>query len=469
MSTQCKDDVFSCPLPGSDGKKQIGVDFSGGTLTSDGGVVLLGLADDRLNLIPRLAGCFEDFRSPLLTVHPVEALVGQRLLALALGREDLNDHDRLRQDPAIGAVLGKTEPARSDCAPLAGKSTLNRLELSAAGAMPSKHRKIVADFDAMDQLLVDLFLDSRPAPAEIVLDLDSTDIPLHGEQEERFFHGYYREYCYMPLLVFCGRTPLLARLRSAAEDGAAGVEKDLARLVERIRQRWPHTHIILRTDSGFCREPILAWCESAGVDYVIGLARNRRLQERIAPAMHRSRSRVATTGRTSRRFRSFWWRTRTSWSRRRRVIAKAEVLPGSDGRRGKDNPRFLVTSLPAATHPAQKLYEEFYCARGDAENRVKEHKLHLFSKRCSSNLFDANALRFMFSTFSYVLIEQLRNAMKGTELERASPDTLRLRLLRIGGRVRKSVRRIHIALSSAFPDRQLFRHAWNALAPPAPT
>ena len=273
----------------------------------------------------------------------------------------------------------------------------------------------------------------------------------------------------MPLLVFCGRTPLLARLRSAAEDGAAGIEKDLARLVERIRERWPHTHIILRTDSGFCREPILAWCESAGVDCVISLARNRRLQERIAPAMHRSRSRAATTGRPSRRFRSSRSRTRTSWSRRRRVIAKAEVLPGSDGQRGKDNPRFLVTSLPASTHPAQKLYEEFYCARGDAENRVKEHMLHLFSKRCSSNLFDANALRFMLSTFAYVLVEQLRTAMKGTELECASPDTLRLRLLRIGGRVRRFVRRIHIALSGAFPDRHLFRHAWNALAPPAPT
>ena len=313
---------------------------------------------------------------------------------------------------------------------------------------------------------MDLFLDSGPAPPEIVLDLDSTDIPLHGEQEERFFHGYYREYCYMPLLVFCGRTPLLARLRSAAEDGAAGVEKDLARLVERIRARLPHTHIILRTDSGFCREPILAWCESAGVDYVIGLARNRRLQDRIAPAMRRSRSRAATTGRRSRRFRSFRWRTRTSWSRRRRVVAKAEALPGSNGSQGKDNPRFLVTSLPASTHPARKLYEEFYCARGDAENRVKEHKLHLFSKRCSTNLFDANALRFLFATFACVLVERLRAAQKG---ERASPDTLRLRLLRIGGRVRKSVRRIHIALSSAFPDQHLFRHAWNALAPPAPT
>ena len=426
--------------------------------------MLLRLADEGLDSIPRLAGCFEDLCSPLLTVHPVEALVGQRLSALALGREDLNDHDRLRQDPAIGAVLGKTEPARSDCAPLVGKSTLNRLELSAVWALPSKHRTIVADFDALDQLLVDLFLDSRPAPPEIVLDLESTDIPLHGEQEEQFFHGYYQEYCYMPRLVFCGRTPLLARLRSAAEDGAAGVEKDLARPVERVRARWPHTHIILRTDSGFCREPILAWCESAGIDYVIGLARNRHLQDRIASAMRRSRSRAATTGRQSRRFRSFWWRTRTSWSRRRRVVTKAGVLPGSKGSQGKDNPHFLVTSLPASTHPAQKFYEEFYCARGDAENRVKEHKLHLFSKLCSTNLFDANALGFLFATVAYIVGERLRAALKG---ERASPDTLRL--LRIGRRVRKSVRRIHIALSSAFPDQHLFRHAWNALAPPAPT
>ncbi len=316
---------------------------------------------------------------------------------------------------------------------------------------------------------MDLFLESRPEPEEIVLDLDSMDIPLHGEQEDRFYHGYYRENCYMPLLVFCGRTPLLARLRSAGEDGAAGVEKDLARLVERIRARWPQTRIILRTDSGFCRDPILSWCESAGVDYVIGLARNARLQERIAPAMRRSRSRVVATGRPSRRFRSFWWRTRASWSRRRRVVAKAEALPTSEGRGSKANPRFLVTSLPASTHPAQKLYEEFYCARGDAENRVKEHKLHLFSQRCSSNMFDARALRFLFSTFAYVLMETLRGALKGTKLERATPDTFRLRLLRIGGRVRRSVRRIHIALSSAFPDREIFRHAWNTLAPPATT
>ena len=349
---------------------------SGRTRTSDGGVVLLGRADERLKLISRLAGCFWDHRNPLFTVHSVEALVGQRLLALALGREVLNDHDRLRHDPAIGAVLGRTEPLRRDCAPLAGKSTLNRLELSAAGAEASKHRKIVANFAAMDQLLVDLFLESRPEPEEIVLDLDSTDIPLHGEQEDRFYHGYYREYCYMPLLVFCGRTPLLARLRSAGEDGAAGVEKDLARLVERI-----------------------------------------------APAMRRSRSRVVATGRPSRRFRSFWWRTRTSWSRtrtswsrRRRVVAKAEALSKSEGRGSKANPRFLVSSLPASTHPAQKLYEEFYCARRDAENRVKEHKLHLFSQRCSSNMFDANALRFLFSTFAYVLMETLRGALKGTKL-----------------------------------------------------
>ncbi len=262
---------------------------------------------------------------------------------------------------------------------------------------------------------------------------------------------------------------MLARLRSAAEDGAAGMEKDPARRVERIRERRPHTQIILHTDTGFCRERILAWCESAGVDSGIGLARNRRLQERIAPAMRRARSRVATTGRPSRWFRSFWWRTRKSWSRRRRVVAKAEVLTGSDGRRGKDNPRLPVTSLPASTHPAQMLYAEFNCARGDAEHRARKHQLHLFSKRCSSNQFDANLLRLLFSTFAYPLVEQLRKALQGTKPERASADTQRLRLLRIGGRVRKSVRRIHIALSGACPDRHLFRHAWDALAPPAPT
>ena len=265
----------------------------------------------------------------------------------------------------------------------------------------------------------------------------------------------------MPLLAFCGRWPLLARLRSAGKDGAAGVEKDLARLVERIREHWPSTHIILRTDSVFFREAILAWCESVGVDYVIGPARNRRLQERIAPAMRRSRSRAVASGRPSRRFRSFWWRTRKTGR------VGAGWSPRPEGRRSKDNPRFLVTSLPASTHPAQKPYEDFYCARGDAEHSVKEHKLHLFSKRGSTNLFNANALRFLFSTIAYVLMEQLREAMQGNDLARASPDTLRLRLLRIGNKVRASVRRIHIALSSAVPDPHLFRHAWNALAPPA--
>ena len=310
-------------------------------------MVLLGLADDRLALIPRLAGCFQDSRNPLFTVHSVEALVGQRLLALALGREDLVDHDRSRHNPAIGAVLGKTEPARSDCAPLAGKSTLNRLELSAAGGDASKHRKIVADFYGMDQLLVDLFLESRPEPAEMVLDLDSTDIPLHGDQEAEFDHSYYQEYCYMPLLVFCGRWPLFARLRSAGKDGAAGVEKVLARLVvARIREHWPSTHIILRTDSGFCREAILVWCESVGIDYVIGLARNRRLQERTAPAMRRSRSLAVASGRPSRRFRSFWRRTRKTG----RVGARWSPRP--EGRRSKDNPRFRVT-LPAGFHPSR--------------------------------------------------------------------------------------------------------------------
>ena len=422
--------------------------------------------DEGLDLTRRVAACFTDYRQPGLVVHDVETLVLQRLYGLALGYEDLNDHEHLRRDPALQAVAGRTVPRRGDCAPLAGKSTLNRLELAAAGRDDHKARKIVVDTGRLDRLLVALCVESfATEPEEVVLDLDATDIPLHGTQEERFFHGYYREYCYMPLLFLIGRHPVLVRMRSAGRDAAAGVEEDLGWLLDQLREAWPTTRIILRTDSGFCREPILAACEQRErVDYVIGVAKNSRLTSEIEIEMAEAVLRAEETKAPARLFREFRYATLTSWSRERRVIGKAEALPpAATGGNGKENPRFIVTSLPARTHPARYLYEYVYCARGDAENRVKEHKLGLFSARCSSNLFGANTLRFYLSTFAMILFRALREALHGTRLAVASADRIRLRLLKIGALVRMSVRRVHLALSSACPEQDLFRLAWERL------
>lgn len=454
------------PAPEGLAQRSIETDFSGGVITSNGGVTLLRRADESLSLTRRVAACFTDHRRPELVVHDVETLVLQRLYGLALAHEDLNDHEDLRWDLALQAVAGRTTPRRGDCAPLAGKSTLNRLELAAAGRDDAKARKVVVDTRRLDRLLVGLLVESFASePEEVVLDLDATDIPLHGDQEERFFHGYYREYCYMPLLFLIGRHPVLVRMRSAARDAAAGVEEDLGWLLDRLREAWPSTRIILRTDSGFCREPILAACERReGVDYVVGLAKNRRLEPEIAIEMAEAAREAQAKGTAARRFREFQYATRTSWSWERRVIGKAEALPPAEaGRAAKENPRFIVTSLPAETHPARYLYEHLYCARGEAENRVKEHKLHLFSARCSSNLFGANTLRFYLSTFAMILFRKLREVLQGTRLAVASADRIRLRLLKLGALVRISVRRVHLALSSACPDQDLFRLAWDRL------
>ena len=453
------------PAPEGLPQRTIETDFSGGVITSNGGVPLLRRADERLDLTRRLAACFTDHRRPDLVVHDVETLVLQRLYGLALAHEDLNDHEDLRWDHALQAVAGRTTPRRRDCAPLAGKSTLNRLELAAAGRNDPKARKIVVDTKRLDRLLVALCVESfRSAPAEVVLDLDATDIPLHGDQEERFFHGYYREYCYMPLLFLIGQQPVLVRMRSAARDAAAGVEEDLDWLLDRLWEAWPTTRIILRTDSGFCREKIMATCERReGVDYVLGLAKNSRLEKEIEIEMAAAVIEAGEKGQAARQFREFRYSTLKSWSRERRVIGKAEALPPPEGSgEAKKNPRFVVTSLPAETHPARVLYEHLYCARGEAENRVKEHKLGLFSARCSSNLFGANTLRFYLSTFAMILFRGLREALHGTRLAVAS-NRIRLRLLKIGALVRMSVRRIHIAMSSACPDQDLFRLAWERL------
>ena len=468
-ATDCNAARLRCATPDGVRPRRFEADFTGGALTADGGALLMGLANQSVGLFRRVAACFSDHRDAAYVVHEVETLVGQRILGLTLGYEDLNDHDALRKDPLLGAVLGRLEKRRDDCEPLAGKSTLNRLELAAAARLDRKHRKVVADFGRFDALLAELFAERfRAPPKELVLDLDATDVPLHGGQEGRFYHGYYREYCYLPLLVFCGAEPLLVRLRSAAVDAAAGVERDLDALADRLRARWPDARLILRTDSGYCREEILAWCEGReGVDYVIGLAKNARLKRMIEGELADARQSARETGEAARRFADFRYATLDSWTRERRVVAKAEALPGTGVAGAKDNPRFVVTSLPAETHPARALYEEFYCARGDAENRVKEHKLDLFSARCSCNLFDANTLRLYFSTFALILFNRLRDALARTadKLASAYPGTLRLRLLKIGARVRVSARRIHVAMAGGCPDKAAFAAAWRALVP----
>jgi len=428
--------------------------FDGGALTSDAGALLLREADRRIRLIERLAACFDDHRDPLLVRHPVKEMIAQRVYALALGYEDLNDHDELRQDPLLGLLSGQREPGR---APLAGKSTLNRLELG--GEQPSRYKKIHCRQEAVDQLLVDLFLEAQDQePERIVLDLDVTDLPLHGRQEGRFFHGYYDEYCYLPLYIFAGEHLLCARLRTADQDAAAGSTEEVKRIVGRIRKRWPEVPITVRADSGFCREELMAWCESNGVGYVLGLARNERLRRLIAPQMEEAGRRQQATGKPARLFTEFAYQTTTgSWSRARRVVAKAEQLEG------KENPRYVVTNLSAEQWPAQRLYEELYCARGEMENRIKE-QLSLFADRVSAETMKANQLRLSLAGCAYVLVEALRRlGLKGTGMERAQAATIRERLLRIGARIRITARKIWLSMASGYPWEGVFRQAWAQL------
>jgi hypothetical protein len=402
-----------------------------------------------------LAGCFTDFRSPWLTEHGVEQMLAQRVYGLALGYEDLNDHDQLRRDPLMGVLAGKREPEQ----PLASKSTLCRLERTpATGAERDRYKKIRYHAEAIDELLLDVFMDAHPeAPEEVVLDLDVTDTPLHGHQEGRFFHGFYDEYCYLPLYIFCGDQLLAVRLREANQDASAGSLAEVQRIVARLRQRWPKLKIILRADSGFCREELMRWCEENRVGYVFGLQRNPRLRRQIGKAMRRAKAEAKRTGQAARVYTEFGYRTRESWSRTRRVVAKAEQIEG------KENPRYVVTSLAASAWRPRALYEELYCARGEMENRIKEQLL-LFADRMSAETMRANQLRLYLSAAAYVLVEALRRvALKGTEMAEAQVNTIRLRLLKIGAQIRFTVRRVSVSMASAYPYRAVFAQAWAAL------
>jgi len=448
--TECIQARFEFAGPG---RRQVVAQFNGGVMSSDGGALLLRRTDQRLNLLGRAAACFDDHCDPLLIKHPVKQLLAQRVYGLALGYEDLSDHDQLRHDPLLGLVSGRQHPGEE---PLAGKSTLNRLELSTAE--PNRYKKIACRQEALDELLTTLFVEAHPRPPEsIVLDLDATDLPLHGSQEGRFFHGYYHGYCYPPLYIFSGEHVLCARLRTADKDAAAGSREEVERIVGQIRQSWPRVRIILRADSGFCRDELMSWCEQNQVDYVFGLARNERLRHEIEEAMAQAGEQFRATGKPARVFREFAYRTQRSWSRARRVVAKAEQLEG------KENARFVVTSLSAEEWPARRLYEQMYCARGEMENRIKE-QLWLFADRVSAASMRANQVRLSLSALAYVLVEGLRRlGLRGTEWARAQAPTIRSRLLKIGARIRITARKVWISLASSDPLQRVFAHAWGQL------
>jgi hypothetical protein len=451
MPTECSRDLFGYEVVEG---RQVVAAFDGGQVTSDAGALLLGGADRALGLVRRLARCFTDGRAPELVEHTVETMLMQRICGIALGYEDLVDHDQLRHDPVLATLAGKLEARRRDCAPLAGKSTLNRLEH--APLAPSCYHKIGHDGAAIEGLFVDLFLEAhKTPPGEIILDLDATDDPLHGHQEGRFFHGYYDCYCYLPLYVFCGRHLLAAKLRRSNTDASAGAVEEVARIIEQIRARWPRVKIMLRADSGFARDELMAWCEANAVDYVFGLARNERLVSAIADDLAAAELESLAQGRPARRFADFAWRTLDSWSRTRRVVAKAEHLPKGA------NPRFVVTSLPACARDARSLYEDVYCARGEVENRIKEQQLDLFADRTSAATLRANQLRLWFASFAYVLLEALRRiGLRHTQFATATCGTIRLKLLKIGAQVRRSARRIKVAMASAFPYQAEYHLAY---------
>jgi hypothetical protein len=445
--TECSATLFEfAPVEG----RHVVAAFDGGTITSDAGALLLGQADRAICLTARFAACFTDARMPELVEHQVSTMVLQRVVGIALGYEDLNDHDDLRRDPVLAVLTGKLAAKRSDCAPLAGKSTLNRLELSRPEA--TRYHKISHDPAAIEGLLVDLFLESQAkAPAQIILDLDATDDPLHGQQEGRFFHGYYDCYCYLPLYIFCGRHLLAAKLRRSNIDASAGAVEEVARIVGSIRRRWPRTRILLRGDSGFAREVLMAWCEAHRVDYLFGLARNARLEEMVKSELTATALDSIRSGRPARRFKDFRYATLDSWSRERRVIGKAEVTGD------KANPRFIVTSLTPAEIDGRRLYEKVYCARGEMENRIKECQLDLFADRTSAATMRANQLRLWFASMAYVLLCTLRRiGLAHTRFADATCGTIRLKLLKLGALVRISVRRIKIAMATACPWQDEF-------------
>lgn len=445
------------------GRREVVGGFDGGAITSDGGALLLREVEKHTNLLEGFAKCFTDYRRQDRIEHPLKDLVAQRTLGLCLGYEDLNDHDELRRDPLLALAVGKKdlegksrEKLRDKGKPLAGKSTLNRMELTPDNPAVERYKKIDVDPEAVDQFFLDRFFttykeDFAQPPSEVWLDLDNSDIKLHGEQEGAFYNGYYREYCYLPFYIFCGDHLLCSRLLTADGDPARATVEELERIVAAIRAEWPEARIVVRGDSGFCRDPILTWCEQNDVDYVIGLAKNSRLIKEIENELVEALWEYEDTGEAARVFKDFNYQTRKSWSRERRVIAKAEHLEKGS------NPRFVVTSESFSQVPAKELYENDYCLRGEAENRIKEQQLYLFGARASAETMRANQLRIYFSSVAYMLMAALRLlGLEDTDLESARTDTIRNKLFKIGAKVRVTARKVWVSFSSAFPYADLF-------------
>ena len=464
MKTQCNQQSF---IFQAQNRREISATFDGGTITTDGGGLLLREVEHLTGIITDFAACFTDHRDPDLIEHTVKQLIAQRIYALALGYEDLNDHDTLRHDPMLAVLAGKDDPTGNDRIrerdkgkALAGKSTLNRLELTPVRAnSSSRYKKITIDRDMVDAYFVEVFIRSYDkAPEQIIIDLDATDDPIHGEQSGRFFHGYYGNYCYLPLYIFCGEHLLCSRLRPSDIDASAGSVRELSRIVAQIRQSWPDVQIIIRGDSGFCRENIMCWCEDNKVDYILGLAKNERLTGELSQELSQAKEQYEQTGIAARVFKDFTYRTLESWSCSRRVVGKAEHLEKGA------NPRFIVTSLSKEMFDARSLYEDLYCGRGDMENRIKEQQLCLFADRTSAATMRANQLRLWFSSVAYTLMTALRRlGLKNTELATMRCDTIRLKLLKIGAKIRVTVRRVWVSLSQSWPYRDIFAIVYRQL------
>lgn len=457
-------------------RRQVESDFSAEPISSDGGGLLLREIEQRLGIISDFSKCFRDSRDPDSIEFSVRELLAQQIMAIALGYEDLNDHDQLRTDRLLALMVGREDITGQDRVdgrdrgkPLAGKSTLNRLQLTPPGATDqSRYKKIVADVGAIHETLVDLFIRLRSLPGtpqRLVIDFDATDDPVHGDQLGKFFHGYYRHYCFLPLYAFCDGWPLLALLRPSHIDASLGTVEQLERIIPRLRAAWPDVKILIRGDGGFCREPIMRWCEENEVDYLFGLSKNERLKTEIAAEMLAARMFCRDNGQPARLFKSFAYQTRESWSCARTVLAKAEHLPKGE------NPRFVVTNLEQARTDPRRVYEEIYCARGDMENRIKEQQLMLFADRTSAHSLRANQLRLTFSTMAYVLHHALRVfGLTETDLATAQVETVRTRVLKIGAQVRVSVRRVFVRLSASHPIQRtwdrILTNLRSSLPPP---
>lgn len=468
MQTQCNNlrDGEKLVFEGA-GRRRVEADFSGGQVSSDGGGTLLREVDLRLDLTRRMAECFTDYRDPDYVEHTVTELLRQRIYGLALGYEDLADHNGLSRDPLLATIVGKEDvqgaerrSSKDAGQALASPATLGRLERTGEQRdEKNRYEKIVFHPDVMAELFLKVFIEKYDhIPIQLIIDFDPSDIELHGQQEQRFYHGYYRHYCYLPMYVFCGQYPLAVKLRPSNIDGADGTVEILAKIVGGLREAWPDVHIIIRGDSGFCREQLMSWCEANSVDFVLGIARNPRLEKAIRSQMEKARREHLQTDCPARLLRDFRYRTLKTWSRKRRVIGKAEYL--SKG----PNPRFVVTSLPAKQFECRYVYEEMYCARGEMENRIKEQQLDLFGNRASGHKFETNLLRVWLSAAAHLLIVELRRlALQGTEFARAQSSTLRTKLLKIGALVRVSVRRVYLQLSSAFPWKEVMKLALRRL------